>query len=429
MPELFNVVALLLAVTAVFAWLNYQLFRLPTTVGLLLMGLVASLALLGLERAFPNVQLFQELLEGVRDIDLQSAVLNGMLGYLLFAGALNIELSKLHERKWTVGAMATIGVLISTLLIGTVFWLTGWLFGSPIPLVWGLLFGALISPTDPIAVSSMLRRLGVSETLEMDMSGESLFNDGVGIVLFSVLLAVATSPTSSANVGLASVLSLFLLEAGGGGALGILTGWIAYRAMARVDDYPIEVLISLALVTATYALALKLHVSGPIAVVTAGILIGNQGAAEAMSETTRQYLFGFWTLIDQILNLVLFLLIGLDVIVLSGDRTLVPLALAAIPITLAARYIAVSSAVIVLSAKQKFEHGTIRVLTWGGVRGGISVALALSLPDGTFKPTLLAATYSVVLWTIVVQGLTLPWVIQRAGKTGDLRGHAVERRN
>jgi CPA1 family monovalent cation:H+ antiporter len=199
--------------------------------------------------------------------------------------------------------------------------------------------------------------------------------------------------------------------------------------MARVDDYPIEVLISLALVTATYALALKLHVSGPIAVVTAGILIGNQGAAEAMSETTRQYLFGFWTLIDQILNLVLFLLIGLDVIVLSGDRTLVPLALAAIPITLAARYIAVSSAVIVLSAKQKFEHGTIRVLTWGGVRGGISVALALSLPDGTFKPTLLAATYSVVLWTIVVQGLTLPWVIQRAGKTGDLRGHAVERRN
>ena len=413
MLSIFEIVAGLLTLTAVFAWLNHRVLRFPGNVGLLLMGLAASLVLIGFELILPNVAIFADLHSFVEELNFSSALLNGMLAFLLFAGALQIDLSVLRDRAWMVGVMATLGVIISTIVIAVGFWTTAHLVKIPMPFAWALVFGALISPTDPIAVLGVLKQARVAKTLEMDMAGESLFNDGVGVVLFTILLAAATATTGGTGIDFIALARLFFVEALGGAALGLATGYLAYRAMRAIDDYPIEVLISLALVTATYAVASQLHVSGPIAVVVAGVLIGNHGAAFAMSETTQRYLFNFWNLIDEILNSVLFLLIGLEVLVLQFDASLVPLALLTVPIVLLGRFIAVSIPVTLLSVRQRFVSGTIPILTWGGVRGGISVALALSIPAVVERPPILAATYAVVLFTIVVQGLSLPAMVKR----------------
>ena len=413
MLSIFQIVAALLTLTAVFAWVNHRLLQLPSNVGLLLMGLAASLVLIGFELLLPNVAIFEDLHSFVETLDFSSALLNGMLAFLLFAGALQIDLSMLRDRAWTVGVMATLGVVISTIVIAIAFWAAARILAFPMPFAWALVFGALISPTDPIAVLGVLKQARVAKTLEMDMAGESLFNDGVGVVLFTILLAAATAAGSRGGIDFTTLARLFFVEALGGGVLGLATGYLAYQAMRAIDEYSIEVLISLALVTATYAVASRLHVSGPIAVVVAGVLIGNRGAAFAMSETTQRYLFGFWNLIDEILNSVLFLLIGLEVLVLQFDSSLAPLALIAVPIVLLARFIAVAVPVVLLSLRQHFVKGTIPILTWGGVRGGISVALALSIPAVAERPLLLAATYAVVLFTIIVQGLSLPAVVKQ----------------
>lgn len=413
MLSIFEIAAGLLTLTAAFAWLNHRWLGLPSNVGLLLMGLAASLVLIGFEMVLPNVRIYADLHSFVEEIHFSTALLDGMLAFLLFAGGLQIDLSVLRDRAWAVGAMATFGVVISTIIIAVAFWFAALLLAFPMPVAWALVFGALISPTDPIAVLGMLKQTQVAKTLQMDMAGESLFNDGVGVVLFSILLAAATGGGDNAGIDFVELARLFFVEALGGAALGMLTGYVAYRGMRAIDDYPIEVLISLALVTATYALAAQLGVSGPIAVVVGGVLIGNRGAAWAMSETTRRYLFGFWNLIDEILNSVLFLLIGLEVLVLQFDASLAPLALLAVPIVLVARLIAVAVPVVVLGVRQRFVKGTILILTWGGVRGGISVALALSIPNVVERPAILAATYVVVLFTIVVQGLSLPALVRQ----------------
>jgi CPA1 family monovalent cation:H+ antiporter len=409
--SIFQIAASLLTLTAVFAWVNHRLLQLPSNVGLLLMGLAASLVLIGFELLLPNVAIFEDLHSFVETLNFSSALLNGMLAFLLFAGALQIDLSVLRDRAWTVGVMATLGVVISTIFIAISFWAAARLLAFPMPFAWALVFGALISPTDPIAVLGVLKQARVAKTLEMDMAGESLFNDGVGVVLFTILLAAATAVGGKGGIDFIALARLFFVEALGGATLGLATGYLAYQAMRAIDEYSIEVLISLALVTATYAVASQLHVSGPIAVVVAGVLIGNRGAAFAMSETTQRYLFGSWNLIDEILNSVLFLLIGLEVLVLQFDLSLAPLALVAVPIVLLARFFAVAVPVALLSFRQPFVNGTIPILTWGGVRGGISVALALSIPAVTERPLLLAATYAVVLFTIIVQGLSLPAMV------------------
>ncbi|WP_436200924.1 cation:proton antiporter [Astrobacterium formosum] len=411
--SLFDVIAILLTLTALFAWINDISIRLPNTIGLLLMGLIASFVIIGLELAFPDTAIFHRISDLVRGIDFSEALLDGMLAFLLFAGALHVDFGRLRNRAWIVGTMATVGVAISTLVVGSCLWWVSNLLAMPLPLAWALVFGALISPTDPVAVLSALKAVQIDETLETDMAGESLFNDGVGVVLFTMLVAAATS--GGKDIGAAGFAELFFVEAGGGGLLGLLAGYLAYRAMRLIDDYPVEVLISLALVTGTYAAASALHVSGPIAVVVAGVLVGNRGAEVAMSETTRRYLFGFWTLIDEMLNSVLFLLIGLEVLVLQFEAALVPLAAAAVPIVLFARLCAVSIPVFALGARTRFAAGTIPVLTWGGVRGGISVALVLSLGTGEFKPVLTAATYTVAVFTILVQGLSLGWLVRWLG--------------
>jgi monovalent cation:H+ antiporter, CPA1 family len=413
MLSLFEIFTVLLVLTAVFAWLNHVVLGLPNQIGLLMMALVASLVLVGFELTFPSAPIFHNISDWLRRIDFSDTLMNGMLGFLLFAGALQIDLSRLRNRKWIVATMATIGVFISTALIGIGFWYAARLLNVPMPFTWALVFGALISPTDPIAVLSTLKTIKIPETLEMDISGEALFNDGVGVVLFTLLLTAAT--TASGEFELSQFGQMFALEAGGGALLGFVTGYIAYRAMRALDDYPIEVLISIALATGTYALALRLHVSGPIAVVVSGVLIGNRGAELAMSDQTRRYLFGFWTLIDEMLNSVLFLLIGIEVLVLGFNLALAPLALAAIPIVLVARLLSVAAPIGLLRLGYKFEHGTVAILTWGGVRGGISVALVLAIAANEFKPALTAATYTVAVFTIIVQGLSLGWFVRRLG--------------
>ncbi len=413
--SLFEIIAGLLVLTALFAWANHRLVGLPHNVGLLVMAFAASLVLVGLELMVPETPIFAELTGTIQEIDFSETLLHGMLGFLLFAGALQVDIGLLRDRAWAVGIMATLGVVISTVVIALGIWFAGSAVGLPISFAWALVFGALISPTDPIAVLAILKHAGVPETLEMDMAGESLFNDGVGVVLFTILLSAAISGGEN-SIDFLELGRLFFAEALGGAALGLATGYIAYRAMRAIDDYPIEILISLALVMGTYAIAEHLHISGPIAVVSAGVLIGNRGAAIAMSETTRRHLFDFWIVIDEILNSLLFLLIGLEVLVLQFDAAFAPFAGLAVPIVLFGRLVAVSISVFALSAWEEFAKGTIPILTWGGVRGGISVALALSIPDVDEKPALLAATYCVALFTILVQGLTLPTVIRWFGQ-------------
>lgn len=410
--SVFELVAILLVLTATFGWINHRLGWLPHTVGLLVMGLGASLVLIGAEAALPGLLQYEALAGLVRQVDFQETVLDGMLAFLLFAGALHVDAANLRSRAWTIGAMASVGVLLSTVIVGAGLWLAAQALGIAMPLAWALVFGALISPTDPVAVLATLKEVKVPADLRGLMTGETLFNDGVGVVLFAVLVHAAVGGSiEPLHIG-----EMFLFEALGGAVLGGVTGYIAYRAMRVVDDYTIEVLISLALVVGTYALAARLHMSGPLAVVTAGLLIGSRGPRDAFSDQTQRYLFGFWTLVDEMLNSVLFLLIGLEVLVLRFEPAFAWLMAAAIPLALVARLAAVSGPVLVIGRFRPFIRGTIPVLTWGGLRGGISVALALSIPEVAEKSAILAATYGVVIFTLIFQGLSLGAVIKRVLK-------------
>ena len=422
MLSLFEIAASMLVLSALFGWINHAFLKLPHTIGLLIMALVASFVLIGLEVAFPTLGLTDTVTSAVGQIDFNETVMNGMLAFLLFAGALHVDMAFLKSRRWAIGLMATVGVLVSTAIVGTGFYFLTGLLGLEIPFIWALVFGALISPTDPVAVLSILKTVTMPRELEAKIAGESLFNDGVGVVVFTIILAIAVGGGHGAHMGVMDVAELFMVEAVGGAILGFITGWLAYKAMAMIDEHAIEILITLGIVAGTYALAGRIHIaghhlSGPIAVVVAGLLIGNKGAEFAMSEKTRTYLFGFWEMIDEILNSVLFLLIGLELLILGQSlelgTSLILVALS-IPLVLFARLIAVSIPLKFLGIFKSFTKGAIPVLTWGGLRGGISVALALSLPDSVAeKPIILTATYGVVIFSIIVQGLTVKNVVQR----------------
>ncbi|MBK8176672.1 MAG: sodium:proton antiporter [Rhodospirillales bacterium] len=410
--SVFELITVLLALTATFGWINHRFIGLPHAIGLLLIGLVASLAFSAVEAYDADIKAYEELTGLVRQVHFQQALLEGMLGFLLFAGALHVNFSTLKRRSASVGLMATLGVLISTVVVGYGLWWLARALGTPLPLSWALVFGALISPTDPVAVLGTLKQVRVPEVLETDMAGESLFNDGVGVVIFAVLLALAAGGEGK-GVSVMCVAEMFFYEALGGAILGFASGYVAYRAMRAIDDFPVEILISLALVTGSYALASRLHMSGPISVVVAGLLIGHRGPQDALSDETQRYLFAFWTVVDEILNSVLFLLIGLEVLVLGFDAAFTWLIALAIPLVLAGRTLAVSIPFLILRTWHRFAPGTVPVLIWGGLRGGISVALALSMPDSASKPLILAITYSVVLFSILVQGLSLGRVVRR----------------
>lgn len=411
MLTLFEISALLLTLSAIFGWLNHRIIGLPHTIGLLLMALLSSLALIGYDLLVPSSSIRETISATVGQIDFFDTLMNGMLAFLLFAGALHVDFTLLSRQKWPVGLMATVGTLLSTAIVGGAFWLAAQSFGVEMPLIWALVFGALISPTDPVAVLSLLKSVRIPESLEVKVAGESLFNDGVGVVVFTIILAAALG---GSDVSVGHIGEVFLVEAMGGVVLGLLVGFVTVRMMRSIDNYSIEILITLALVSGLYAVAQRLHMSGPLAVVVAGLFVGNRGADTAMSEETRNYLFHFWEVIDELLNSTLFLLIGLEVLVIRLEPALAGLALVSIPIVLVARLIAVSVPITLLSLRKTFTPGSIPVLTWGGVRGGISVALALSLPATVIeKEAILLATYFVVIFSIVVQGLTIRPLVNR----------------
>ncbi len=394
--------AALITLAALFSYVNHRFIRLPTTIGLMLIALVMSLAIIALGKLGVHFDAQAEAV--LNTIDFNETLMQGMLSFLLFAGALHVNLNDLARQKWIIGTLATVGVLTSTFIVGLAcYWLFGAL-GFEIPLIYCLLFGALISPTDPIAVLSILKTAGASKSLETKIAGESLFNDGVAVVVFLVLLGIAAG---GHEVSAGGVLFLFVQEAIGGAIFGFVAGYLTFLMLRGVNNYQVEVLLTLALVMGGYALATALHLSGPIAIVVAGLLIGNHGRRLAMSEKTREHLDTFWELVDEILNAVLFVLIGLEVLVLTFQVEYLWASLVVIPLVLLARFIAVAIPVNVLSLRREFSPNVIKILTWGGLRGGISVALALSLPPGATRETLLAITYVVVVFSILVQGLTI----------------------
>jgi len=409
----FEVVAVLTTMAALFAWLNHRYIGLPTTIALMISSLVFSIALVALGRV--GVGPIESFLALVAAIDFDETVLYGLLGALLFAGALHVDLHDLLRQKVVIASLATIGVLISTAVVGGLACLLFARLGLDVPLIYCLLFGAIVSPTDPIAVGAILEEAGVPASLFVKITGESLFNDGVGVVVFLVLVGVAGGGHQFSAAGAAQ---LFAVEVFGGLAFGAAIGWIAYQMLRRVDHYSVEILVTLAVVTGGYALANHLHLSGPLAMVVAGLLLGNRGRALAMSATTRDRLDSFWELIDEFLNAVLFVLIGVEVVALDfGTPVLIASALA-VPIVLFARWISVGVPIATLKMVRGFTPGAVRILTWSGLKGGISVALALSLPAGPYKGLIVTATYVVVCFSIIVQGLTVEPVVKRlVGRT------------
>lgn len=407
----FDISAILLTLAALFSFINYRFVRLPMTIGVMVIALAASLVVvLAGELVAPQLKTPAEYL--LSQIDFDETVLHGMLALLLFAGALHINLGDLGEQKGAIALLATVGIAVSTLLIGSMTWLVlGWL-AIPVPFIYCLLFGSLISPTDPIAVLGILKTAGAPRSLETKTAGESLFNDGIGVVVFLVLLQVAQGE----DLGAGDVAWLFIKEAAGGLVFGLAIGVVAYQLLKRTDNYQVEIMTTLALAMGGYALAEALHVSAPIAVVVAGLLIGNQGRSFAMSDVTRERLDSFWELIDEILNAVLFVLIGLEVLVMPITGGYLVAALAIIPITLLARFISVWGVLAALRRRRDFSPGAELILTWGGLRGAISVAMALSLPSGEYRSVIVAITYGVVIFSIIVQGLTISRLIKRYGK-------------
>jgi CPA1 family monovalent cation:H+ antiporter len=413
----FEIIATLLVLAALFSYVNYRWLRLPTTIGLMLLALAMSLLLIALGQLRPEIR---SVAEGMLStVDFDKTLLHGMLGFLLFAGALHVDLDDLRRHRLVIGILATVSVVASTVIVGGLTYVLLSLLGLNLSMVHCLLFGALISPTDPISVLAILKSLAAPEDLEVQIAGESLFNDGVGVVVFLAILGFATAGHGEQEPGTVRVALLFLQEAIGGAAFGLAAGFVTYRMLKSVNNNQVEILLSLALVTGGYALADHLHLSGPIAMVVAGVLIGNHGRALAMSATTREHLDMFWELVDEILNAVLFVLIGLEVLVLNLRGAYLLAGLFSIPVVLMARGVSVGLPVVLMRRLRNIIPHAVKLMTWGGLRGGISVALALSLRDSLGPDAspatnvILVLTYVVVVFSIIVQGLTIRPLLRR----------------
>ena len=405
----FELLAALTTVTALFAYANYRWVRLPTTIGLMAMALVSSVVLVVLGRA--GIVDLAPLLRFIAAVDFDAALLNGVLGALLFAGALHVDLSALRADGVLIAVLAVASTFASTIIVGGGTWGLTALLGTPVPLVWCLVFGALISPTDPIAVGAILKRAGVPSGLRVTITGESLFNDGIGVVAFLVLLGIATSGEA---IRWAHVAELFAVEVFGGLLYGAALGWFAVRLLARVDDYQVEILLTLAIVTGGFVLANRLHLSGALAMVVAGLVLGSSGRAIAMSARTQARLDDFWELVDEFLNAMLFVLIGIEAVIVDFTGRAGLLGVLAIPLVLLARWVSVAVPLVVLPRGRAMPKGALSIVTWAGLRGGISVALALSLPSSPHRSLLVTMTYAVVCFSILVQGLTVQRVVQHA---------------
>ncbi len=418
--QILDVIAILITLASLFAYINHRWIKLPITIGIMLISLILSLLLIGVGQFFPSIA--SEAENFVAGIDFNKALMNFMLSYLLFAGALHVNLNDLKKEWRIVTIMATLGVIVTTFAIGTISFFLFGLLGVEIPYTWCLVFGALIAPTDPVAVLGILKTAGAPKSLETKITGESLFNDGVGVVVYLVLVGIAT--TGIGNITVGSVVHEFLVEVGGGIVLGLVLGYICYKLLESIDNYHVEILLTLALVTGGYSLAMSQHFSGPLAMVVAGLMIGNHARENAMSARSRTQIDTFWELIDEILNALLFLLIGLEIFILDFSVPVLIAGLILIPISILVRFLSTALPVTILRKYRTFTPGVIKILTWGGIRGGISVALALAIPKsaGEAREYILLATYIIVIFSISVQGLTLKTLIANClNKKGEIK--------
>ena len=400
--DLFHLFSILIVLSAGFAYINFRLLKLPNAIGLMLVSLLFSFIILIMGYYFPSFK--EDIALKMDSINFSELLLESMLSFMLFAGAIHIKFKDLNNEKLSILLFSTISVLISTFIIGFASYYLLNFMGIPVQLIHAMLFGALISPTDPIAVLSILKSAGVSKSLETKIAGESLFNDGVAVVVFITILKLAKPGT---DLNISSILLLFGQEAIGGLVLGIIIGYIGYKLIASIDNYQVEVLITLAIVMGGYTLAHYTHVSGPLAMVAAGLITGNHGKSLGMSDITAEYVDKFWELIDEILNALLFVLIGLELLIIQTNQKIVFAAIIILFITLVTRYISVYIPSIAVRLKERINQKTILILTWGGLRGGISIALALSINQEYNKDIWVTITYVIVCFSILVQGLTI----------------------
>ncbi|OCX51523.1 sodium:proton antiporter [Mucilaginibacter sp. PPCGB 2223] len=398
-----EILTITIVLTAVFAYVNHKFIKWPPTIGIMILSLGCSMILAALGKFFPLMSDKATQLAG--SIDFRNVLMNFMLSFLLFAGSIHIDAAKLKRERWPVIVLSTFGILISTTIVGGAVWGLFRMFNLPIPLIYCLLFGAVISPTDPIAVLAILREAKIPLSLEVKISGESLFNDGVAVVVFVTLLTAAREGVSAIDIF--DIGKLFLQQAIGGLVFGILLGYAGYYALRLIDDYKVEVLVTIAIVMGGYLAADTLHVSGPLAMVVAGIITGNKVKDEVLSDTSRDYLGKFWELVDEILNAVLFLLIGLEMLVIKINVTVLLIGFISIGIVLLARWVSVYIPIQLLQYKIRFERHAVAILTWGGLRGGLSVALALSLGNEMHRDEFVLITYIIVVFSILVQGLSI----------------------
>lgn len=404
----FQILAATLTFAALGSYVNSRFVRLPATIGNMVFALLVSFTMICIgELGFIDLSPVQET---IQNLDFSNVVLHGMLSFLLFAGALHINLRELNQVKWPVGILATFGVLVATFITGTLTWYGARMVGVDMPYIYALLFGALISPTDPIAVLSILKQAGISKKLYTKIGGESLFNDGMGIVVFLTILSIATAQEQVTATG---VLKTLIQESAGGLLLGAVLGWLTYYLLRSIDEYKAEAQLTLALAAGGYVLAEAIHVSAPLCMVASGLIIGNQGREGGMSEITQNKLDVFWELIDEVLNAVLFMFVGLEILVIPVSLKTLALGGLAILAALIGRFLSVGLPIAIMRSRQKIEKGTVRLMVWGGLRGGLSLAMALSLPSGPEKSSILVLSYSVVLFSILVQGLTFRPLIGR----------------
>ncbi|QCR24672.1 sodium:proton antiporter [Pontibacter sp. SGAir0037] len=408
--ELYYSFSVLIVLASLFAYVNHRFIRLPSTIGIMLMAIIVSILI-----RFAGKSIFPEtadrLFTLISSLDFTEVLMGAMLNFLLFAGAIHVNVADLREQRLPVLTFSTISVILSTFAIGGILYGITPLFGIAMPFLYCLLFGALISPTDPIAVLGILKKANVGKSLETKITGESLFNDGVAVVLFAVLLQLTQTPDTQISLG--SISWLLAKEALGGLLLGVLLGYTASKAMKGIDDYIVSVLITLSVVMGGYLIAHAMHISGPLTMVAAGLIIGNYGKKVAMSTLTKDYITKFWELLDEVLNAILFLFIGFELLLIPDFETYWILSVVAIAVVLAARFISIWIPSLLVPFNPKLSRGTLTVLVWGGLRGGVSIALVLSVTDPTYKELLLEMTYFVVVFSIVVQGLTVGKVSNR----------------
>jgi len=408
---LFNLIAIIVSITALFSYLNYRFIKFPSSIGVMAISLLFSIILIVLQKL--GVPFEESAILVLKNIHFSQTLIGGMLSFLLFAGSLHVDLTELKKQKWVVLVLSIIGTLASTFIVGVIMFYVFNLFNLHVPWVYCFVFGALISPTDPIAVMAMLKNVSAPKSLQVKIAGESLFNDGVGIVIFITIMQIVTN----SNIETSRVVGLFLRESVGGGVLGFILGWIAYFLMRGVKDNFVLVLLTLSVVTGGYALALSLNTSGPIAMVVAGIVIGNYGRLKAITEESRKYLDVFWEVIDEVLNAVLFVLIGLEILILKFTSRHVFVGIIAIAVVLFARWLSVLIPISIFRLFRTFVDRVVWILTWGGLRGGLSVAMALSIPPGPYREVILTTTYFVMAFSVLVQGLTMQTYVIPKPKT------------